>query len=77
MVKRVTNEELALMIKDGFEGVDERFEKVDERFEKVEERLENLELGQNRIERKLDVEVKAIDEHDKRIKALETKVLSA
>lgn len=51
--KHTTTEDLAVMVKRGFDevtgtmakkkDVDERFNRVDERFNRVEERLENIE----------------------------------
>ena len=47
-------ENLAIMVKKGFDGVDARFDGVDERFNKVEFRLRTLEKGQELILAKLD-----------------------
>ncbi len=50
----VTNEELAKMIKKGFDGVDEKFDGVDEKFKGVTDQLFVLEQGQEEIKLKLD-----------------------
>jgi hypothetical protein len=42
----ITNQELAMIIKESFDGVDKRFEKV-------ENRLESLERGQDEIKMKM------------------------
>ncbi|MBU4082479.1 hypothetical protein KKB98_00825 [Patescibacteria group bacterium] len=44
---------LAGMIKRGFDDVDKRFDGVDKRFDKVESRLDNLEDGHEAIELRL------------------------
>ncbi len=54
MNKKITLDNLAGMIKKGFDGVDKRFDGVDKRFDKVETRLENLEQGHEEIKLKLD-----------------------
>jgi hypothetical protein len=40
--KNITIDDLARMIKKGFDGVGQRFDKVDQRFNKVEDRLERI-----------------------------------
>ena len=64
--KEIKIEDLARMIKKGFDGVDFRFDKVDLRFNKMEDRLEKIEKlliaeHQRRIE-KLEAEVKELRE---------------
>lgn len=54
MVKRhITIDDLAGMVKKGFDGVDKRFEQVDKRFEQIDKRFElidkRLELIDKRI----------------------------
>lgn len=68
MAKEITNEDLAMMIKEGFD-------KVDERFEKVENRLNVLEKGQEDIKMKLDNVVYRFEYNElvERIKVLEKK----
>ena len=68
MSKEITNEELAKMIKLGFDGQDKRFDGQDKRFDahdkrfdahdkrfdKIEQRLNTLEQGQEDIKLRLD-----------------------
>lgn len=41
--EETTIDDLAVMIKNGFDHVDKRFEKIDKRFEKIENKIDNLE----------------------------------
>lgn len=59
--QEITNDELARMIKEGFDAVDKRFELVDKRFDKIELRLERIELI-------------FLTDHKKRIERLEDQV---
>ena len=52
--KNLSLDNLAGMVKRGFDGVDKRFDGVDKRFDKIEIRLNNLENGQGEIKLKLD-----------------------
>jgi hypothetical protein len=54
-----TNDDLAMMIAKGFEGVDKRFEDMDKRFDRIENIL--LEDHRKRIE-KLELEMKDLRE---------------
>jgi archaellum component FlaC len=64
--KNVTNEDLAIMVKNGFDGLrlemNERFEKVDERFEKVDERFENIENILERMDRETTQRITHIED---------------
>jgi tetrahydromethanopterin S-methyltransferase subunit G len=40
MSKQVTNEDLAVMIKSGFDIIDENFQAVDKRFDKFEDKVD-------------------------------------
>jgi len=40
--KEIKIEDLARMVKKGFDGVDLRFDKVDLKFDKIEDRLERI-----------------------------------
>ena len=58
--EKTTIDDLAIIIKKGFDevdkrfdGVDKRFDGVDKRFDKVEKRLDNLEKGHEEINLKL------------------------
>jgi len=86
-VKKITIDDLAVMVQKGFTGTDEkmekgfkdvdaRFEKVDAQFKGVNIRLENLESGIEEVKLKLDnvayrFELNAIDN---RLKKVETKL---
>ena len=78
--KPTTNEDLARMIKKGFDHNDKRFEKMDEkmdkRFDKVESRLDNLEQGQEEIKLRLDNVAYRFEVEDlkKRVKKIEFKL---
>ena len=83
--KDITNNELARMVKTGFDEmgkqfgkVDKRFEQADKRFERVENRLTALETGQEDIKLRLDNVAYRFEivEVQKRLKALEEIVLS-
>ncbi|MDP2668639.1 MAG: hypothetical protein Q8P07_02280 [bacterium] len=43
MVTKVTTDELAGMVKRGFDSMDNQFKGVDRRFDKIEDRLESIE----------------------------------
>lgn len=76
--KETTNEELARMIKVGFDHVDERFEQVDKRFEQVDEQLKQIKkdvgIIKTQTERRDDYAVDRIEEHEKRITVIEEKL---
>ena len=72
--KNVTLDDLAGMVKRGFDNVDDGFNKVDKRFDGVEAKLENLENGVEEIKLKLDqvayrFEVQELDRRLKRVEA--------
>lgn len=88
--KQITNEDLARMVKGGFDDVDEgfkkvdkrfddvdkRFDKVDKRFDKVDVRLDRLEQGQEDIKLRLGNTAFQfdVDELKKRVRKIELKV---
>ena len=59
--KKITTDDLAIMIGKGFSGVDKKFEKMDERFDKVENRLEKVENRLEKVENRLEKVEKKID----------------
>ena len=72
--KNTTINQLARMIKHGFDGTDKNFNKANKRFDKVETKLSNLENGQGEIKLKLDrvayrFEVEELDHRPKRVEA--------
>lgn len=74
--KQITNEDLARMIKGGFDDHDKRFDKVDSRFDKIDLRLGNLEQGQDEIKVRLDNVAYRFEVEDlqRRVKKLEFKL---
>lgn len=62
--KQITIEDLAGMVKRGFDGVDKQFEQVAKRFDVVDERLDRIEklilVSHNRRIERLEEEVKEI-----------------
>jgi len=76
MAKKITLENLAGMIKRGFDGVDKNFEQNKKEHQKIFDGLENLEQGQEEIKLKLDQVAYRfeIQELDRRLKRVETKL---
>ena len=66
--KKVTIEDLAVMVNCGFNGVDKRFDGVDKRFNIVDKRFDKVEDRLDRIEKLL------ITDHRRRIEKLESEV---
>ncbi len=54
MVKKITLEDLARMVKRGFDVVDDRFEQVDKRFEQIDKRFEHIDARFTEVESKID-----------------------
>lgn len=83
--KKITIDDLAVMVKHGFDEMDNRFKEVDERFNKLEEKIGGMEIdigelrqGQERIEMRLQnvvyrIELDAVLE---RVEILENQVKS-
>jgi len=79
--KNITLDDLAGMVKRGFDGVDKRFDRVDKRFDEntkehrqIFQRLDNLDNGMEEIKLKLDqvayrFEVQELDRRLKRVEA--------
>lgn len=69
MPKKITIEDLARMVQDGFADfksyVDRKFDAIDERFCRIEERLDNIETRLDRIEHSILID------HRDRIERLE------
>ncbi len=64
---KVTLDDLALMVKNGFDHMDKKFDKVDVRFDKVDERLDKVEDRLDKVEQSVYV----LDSH---MKTLEVRV---
>ena len=82
-MKKITTDNLAVMIKQGFDQtdkrfdqIDKRFDRVDKRFDRVEGRLDCLEKGQEEIKLKLDNVAYPFElvELQKRVEILEKKL---
>ncbi|MFH1129113.1 MAG: hypothetical protein V1686_00025 [Patescibacteria group bacterium] len=87
--KQITNEDLASMIKKGFDGhdtrldgidtrldgVDTRLEKIDTRLEKIDTRMDNIEQGQEEIKSRVGNMAYQFEVNDlkRRVKKLEFK----
>ncbi len=69
-------ERLAMMVKQGFDQVDQRFAAVDRRFEGIEGRLDRLEQGQDEVRMRLDQAAYRFElvELTHRVKTIENKV---
>lgn len=52
-IKNISNDELAVMINQGFYDVDKKFEEVKKRFDKVDNSIKGLKDGQENIELRL------------------------
>lgn len=64
----VTLDDLAVMVKYGFDGVDNRFNEVDKRFNEVDKRFDKMDKRFDRIEHLM------LSEHKQRIEHLEREV---
>ncbi len=53
--KKISLEDLAGMVKIGFDAVDKKFDKVDMRFDKLENRFDKLENRFDKLENRFDV----------------------
>ena len=52
--KKVTIEDLAGMVKRGFDSVDKRFEQVDQRFDSVDKRFEQVDKRFEQVDKRFD-----------------------
>jgi len=83
MPKKVTNEKLARMIKNGFDEVNDKIggarNELKKDIKRVEKNLskteKNLSTDIGRVEKKLDAEVERHDEHDLKIKDHEDRIV--
>ena len=76
MPKKITLENLAGMIKKGFDGVDRKFDENTKQHQQIFDRLDNLEQGQEEIKLKLDEVAYRFEvrELDRRLKKVEIKL---
>ena len=71
MVRKVTIDELALMIGKGFRGVDERFDKMDERIDGMDERFDRMDKRFDKMDERFDRMELKLDSLERRIFAIE------
>lgn len=81
MVKKITIDTLAVMIKRGFDDVDKRFDDVDKRFDGIDGRLMKLESDTDylkarvtEIGRTLEEHGELLDEHSEELRWLHKKI---
>ncbi|MBU2578994.1 hypothetical protein KKA09_02660 [Patescibacteria group bacterium] len=84
--KQITIDDLAIMVKKGFDGtdkkmdsgfkqVDKRFEQIDKRFKQVDKRFEQVDKQLKEINVRLDrIENVILKQHAQRIEFLEEKI---
>ena len=74
--KIIQLDDLAVMVKDGFDQVDKRFDQVDKRFNHLEKVVDTLEKGQEEIKLRLDNVAYCFElvELQKRVEILEKKI---
>lgn len=53
--KEITNEDLARMVKRGFDSVDKRFDGVDKRFKAVDKRFDGVDNRLGNLEKRMDI----------------------
>jgi archaellum component FlaC len=71
--KDVSNEDLALMIKDGFDGVDKRFNQVEKRLDDLEQGQEDIKLRLTNVAYRFEL-VEMERKFESRLKRLEKKI---
>jgi archaellum component FlaC len=59
--KKITIDDLAIMVQHGFNGMDERFDGVEKRLDNVEGRLGRVEGRLGRVEKQLDILEEDVD----------------
>jgi archaellum component FlaC len=73
--KNITIDDLAIMVKKGFDGVDKRFDGVDKRFEAIDKRFDGVDKRFDKVEKRLDrIEKLILADHKERIEKLEMEV---
>ena len=74
--KIIQLDDLAVMVKDGFDQVDKRFDQVDKQFNHLEKVVDTLEKGQEEIKLRLDNVAYCFElvELQKRVEILEKKI---
>ena len=73
--KNITIDDLAVMVKKGFDSVDGRFDGVDKRFEAIDKRFDAVNKRFDKIDRRFDkIEKLILTDHKERIEKLEMEV---
>jgi len=72
--RKVTINELALMIGKGFAGVDAKFAQVNERFTQMDERFDRMEMKLDSLERRIFAIEDILTEHGKDIREIKEDV---
>jgi len=67
--RNVTTEDLARMVKGGFDGVDRRFDKVETRLDGLENGIEEIKLKLDQVAYRFEIE-----ELNRRLKRVEAKL---
>jgi len=67
--KKVTIEDLAGMVKRGFDSVDKRFEQVDQRFDSVDKRFEQVDKRFEQVDKRFEQVDKRFDNLENRMEA--------
>ncbi|OIO49612.1 hypothetical protein COX74_00195 [bacterium (Candidatus Gribaldobacteria) CG_4_10_14_0_2_um_filter_41_16] len=81
--KNITINDLAIMVKHGFDGVDKRFDGVDKRFDGVDKRFDEIDkefVGVRKRFEKIEtqlyrIEVTVLHDHRQRIEKLEDEIV--
>ena len=67
-------EEMAIMVKQGFDAVDQRFKQVDQRFEQVDQRFEAVDRRFDTMDRRFDTMDQRFDKIESRLGTVEHEV---
>lgn len=70
---KMSLDKLAMMVANGFSGVEQRFDEVDKKLDGVENRLDRVEQRLNNVEQRLDVITDKLSDHRHRISRVERK----
>lgn len=75
-IPKITLEDLALMVKKGFDSVDKRFDDVYKRFDEIDKRFDDMDKRFDRLEAKFDnLENTVYKDHGPRIRHIEKKLI--
>ena len=75
MKKKITIEDLAGMVKRGFDAVDKKFDAVDKRFDKIDTRFEKVDARFDDMDARFDrIENLILKRHEEEIEELKIRV---